>query len=89
MQLLNDVKYEDVFNLANYGSIGFMYLSNAALQALEIFSFSSDQDSNLASANGVNGTVVATLYDHLNRCRSQSGRRVLRIYIFLFFIFIN
>lgn len=42
LQLLDDSKYENSFQLLNYGSYGYMYVSNATLQALEIFSISSD-----------------------------------------------
>lgn len=76
MQLLNDKKNQKAFTLMTYSSNGYMYLSNSALQALEIFSLSSDHNSNNVSDS--NNEVAVTLYDHLNRCRSQSGRYILR-----------
>lgn len=76
MKLFNDKKFQKAFTLTNYSSSGFMYLSNSALQALEIFSLNGDQDSNIVL--GPNNAVAATLYDHLNRCRSHSGRHILR-----------
>jgi len=58
-----------------------MNIDTAAQQALDIFSIGSESNQCGASI---------TLHDHLNRCRSSSGKRLIRmflqIYIFLKFI---
>uniref|UniRef100_A0A915D5Y3 DNA mismatch repair proteins mutS family domain-containing protein n=1 Tax=Ditylenchus dipsaci TaxID=166011 RepID=A0A915D5Y3_9BILA len=75
MQLLRDPKYEHSFSVLKYGSAGYMYTSNSTLQALEVFSTSDESDMSVRSSS------AATLYDHLNRCRSQPGRRQLREWV--------
>jgi hypothetical protein len=42
MQLLNDPQYEGAFFVMQYGAAGHMYLSNAVMQALDIFAVDAD-----------------------------------------------
>lgn len=42
MQLLNDGQYIGAFSIMQYGAAGYMYLSNAVLQALDIFAVGSE-----------------------------------------------
>ncbi|KAI1724506.1 mutS domain V domain-containing protein [Ditylenchus destructor] len=72
MQLLDDEKYMNSFSLINYASTGYMYVSYATLCALDVFTVGSDNDSFVSKG------VACSLYEHLNRCRTHSGRRLLR-----------
>lgn len=68
---LFDTQYERIFSLMPYNSVGYMYLGNAVIQALEIFGVSSDEDSAARCGN-------TTLYDHMNKCRTNLGKLRLR-----------
>ena len=59
-----------------------MNIDTAAQQALDIFSIGSESNQCGASI---------TLHDHLNRCRSSSGKRLIRMFlqIHIFFEFIS
>lgn len=52
----------------------FMHLDTTAQQALDIFSIGSESNHCGASI---------TLHDHLNRCRSSSGKRLIRMFFLL------
>uniref|UniRef100_A0A183CGT2 W2 domain-containing protein n=1 Tax=Globodera pallida TaxID=36090 RepID=A0A183CGT2_GLOPA len=72
-QLLADAQNEGAFAVMRYGQHGFMHLSNAALQALDIFAIGGEIDAFAAVSSS-----SATLHDHLNKCRSQPGKRLIR-----------
>ncbi|KAI3422070.1 hypothetical protein GPALN_012605 [Globodera pallida] len=72
-QLLTDAQNEGAFAVMRYGQHGFMHLSNAALQALDIFAIGGEIDAFAAVSSS-----SATLHDHLNKCRSQPGKRLIR-----------
>uniref|UniRef100_A0A1I8AEZ6 DNA_MISMATCH_REPAIR_2 domain-containing protein n=1 Tax=Steinernema glaseri TaxID=37863 RepID=A0A1I8AEZ6_9BILA len=65
-------EYEKQFNLNPYKNDIYMYLDNSVIKALEIFDTSSDQD------DGVEVGACQSLYQLLNKCRSNPGKRLLR-----------
>uniref|UniRef100_A0A7E4ZX16 DNA_MISMATCH_REPAIR_2 domain-containing protein n=1 Tax=Panagrellus redivivus TaxID=6233 RepID=A0A7E4ZX16_PANRE len=69
MRLLPD--YKEKFLLIEYQSAGHLHLDGAAVKALELLSLVNDMDDEPTRG-------VGTLYDYLNKCRSDPGRRLLR-----------
>jgi DNA mismatch repair protein MSH2 len=69
LRLLSD--FQEKFFLIEYKSVGHLHLDSAAVRALELFSLVQDDDDEPVRGFG-------TLYDHVNKCRSDAGRKLLR-----------
>ncbi|KAK0397860.1 hypothetical protein QR680_002307 [Steinernema hermaphroditum] len=65
-------EYEGQFTLGVYNNDIFMYMDNSVIRALEVFDASVDQD------DGVEVGTCQSLYQLLNKCRSNPGKRLLR-----------
>ncbi|KAL3101259.1 hypothetical protein niasHT_028015 [Heterodera trifolii] len=73
-QLLADSNQsEGAFSVVRFGQHGFMHLSNATLRALDIFTIGGEIDASAAFSS-----PSVTLFDHMNKCRSQPGKRLIR-----------
>lgn len=70
LHLLGDADYNGQFSLIDYKSAGYMYLDMAAVKALELFSVAYDEDGGIAESS--------TLFERINKCRTQQGQRLLR-----------
>uniref|UniRef100_A0A0N5AJT6 DNA_MISMATCH_REPAIR_2 domain-containing protein n=1 Tax=Syphacia muris TaxID=451379 RepID=A0A0N5AJT6_9BILA len=70
LQVRSDSNYNGQFTLINYKSAGYMYMDMAAVKALELFTVSYDEDGGIGE--------TSTLYNRINKCRTQVGQRLLR-----------